>query len=354
MTDLLKVDNLKVQFHVWERIYQAVDDISFTIPSGKSLALVGESGCGKTVTALSVMRLLPRPQAKMISGTIYYNGINLIDMSMKHFQKQLRGKEIGMFFQDPHSVLNPVLSIKAQISEHVKYHLQIKNNEIMEKALGIFRQVNLRDGEEILNKYPHQLSGGQIQRLMIAMTLMTDPALIIADEPTTALDVVVQDRILHRILKIQKEINSSMIFITHDISVVSEICDYILVMYGGTVMELAHTDSFFRHPYHPYSLGLQNAFPSITEIVEELISIPGSPPNLLVPPQGCRFHERCPFAQEQCRNEQPALMEAEPGHYAACHFLDKAEEFRLRASKGETWETVRQRILAEKTKEGTA
>lgn len=309
MTDLLKVDNLKVQFHVWDRIYQAVDDISFTIPSGKSLALVGESGCGKTVTALSVMRLLPRPQAKMISGTIYYNGINLIDMSMKHFQKQFRGKEIGMFFQDPHSVLNPVLSIKAQISEHVKYHLQIKNNEIMEKALEIFRQVNLRDGEEILNKYPHQLSGGQIQRLMIAMTLMTDPSLIIADEPTTALDVTIQRQIIELLVSLKSNRKLSYLLITHNLAIVHYLVDSVCIMYAGQIVETGTCKEIFQEPLHPYTRGLMDSVLTITrEMKRQIRGIPGMVPEACDFPAGCRFHPRCSSKMDICTRHIPPFF----------------------------------------------
>ncbi len=344
----LEVKDLEITYTVGNGQLRAVDGVSFSLEKGESLGVVGESGCGKTTIAKGLMQLLPK-NGRISGGSVKLNGRELVGLS-KEAVRRHRLKEIAMVSQSAMNSLNPVYTIGRQLVEGIMAHTSIGKHAAYQRAVEVFQMVGLE--EKRLKNYPHQLSGGMKQRAVIALALTLDPSLIIADEPTTALDVVVQDRILHRIIKIQKEINSSMIFITHDISVVSEICENILVMYGGKVMETASTSSFFRRPYHPYSLGLQNAFPVITEITEELISIPGSPPNLLSPPEGCRFYERCPFAEELCRKEPPPLYEAEPGHYAACHFLKKADEFRTRASKRETWEAVQTRMIRREAEEG--
>ncbi|HLW21712.1 MAG TPA: ABC transporter ATP-binding protein [Sphaerochaetaceae bacterium] len=339
----LDVTDLEITYTVGGGGLKAVDGVSFQLEEGQSLGVVGESGCGKTTIAKGMMQLLPK-NGRISAGSIRLKDRELVGLS-KDAVRRVRLKEIAMISQSAMNALNPVYTIGDQLIEGILTHTNFSKKEAYERAVQVFSLVGLE--EKRLRSYPHQMSGGMKQRAVIAMALSLKPALIIADEPTTALDVVVQDRILQRILKIQKEINSSMIFITHDISVVGEICDSIMVMYGGKVLEHSSTEQFFHTPFHPYSLGLQNAFPSITEMTEQLISIPGSPPNLIDPPQGCRFRDRCPFAQPICAKEAPELREVAPGHRVACHFTEKVDEFRVLAKKNETWESVRNRLIQE-------
>ena len=344
----LDVTDLEITYTVGSRSLKAVDGVSFSLAEGQSMGVVGESGCGKTTIAKGMMQLLPK-NGRISGGSIKLKGKELVSLKPDEVRR-MRLNEIAMISQSAMNALNPVYTVGDQLIEGIQAHTQASKKEAYERAVEVFSMVGLE--EKRLRSYPHQMSGGMKQRAVIAMALSLKPSLIIADEPTTALDVVVQDRILQRILKIQKEINSSMIFITHDISVVSEICDTIMVMYGGKVMEHCSTDIFFRNPYHPYSLGLQNAFPSITEMDETLISIPGSPPDLVDPPAGCRFSERCPFAKPICHSEHPSLVEVAPDHHVACHFTEQVAEFREKSKRNETWETVRQRMIEEHLKKG--
>lgn len=338
---MLEVKNLSIEYTTEAGVLRAVDDISFTLERGESLGIVGESGCGKTTAAKALMQLLPK-NGRIAGGQILFHGDDLATKSKEEIRK-IRHKDIALVSQSAMNSLNPVYTVGEQIREGIRAHSEMSEKEAQARCIEVFRMVGLE--EKRLTSYPHQLSGGMKQRAIIAMALSLEPDIIIADEPTTALDVVVQGRILQRIRNIQKEISSSMIFITHDISVVSEICETIVVMYGGKVMEKADTGSFFRAPYHPYSLGLQNAFPSITEIAKhELVSIPGTPPDLMKAQHGCRFKERCPFATEKCTNQEPPLVEVKPQHMAACWYTDQVEEFRNRAADRETWELVRRRI----------
>ncbi len=318
MTDILTIDNLEVQFHVWDRIYRAVDGISFSIPRSKSVALVGESGCGKTVTALSVMRLLPRPQARVTAGQILYDGNDLLKMPMSKFQKEYRGRKMGMIFQDPHSVLNPVISIKTQIKEHVRYHLRLTNPQVISKALEIFSLVNLREGEDILSKYPHQLSGGQIQRLMIAMTLMTDPDLIIADEPTTALDVTIQRQILELMVSLKEKREISYLLITHNLAIVHYLVDFVCIMYAGQIVENGPCTSIFTNPLHPYTQGLLDSVLTISRDTDKRIQgIQGMVPEACDFPSGCRFHPRCHHKKNICTRDNPPFF-VKGGHSVRC------------------------------------
>ena len=337
---LLDVRNLELNYTTAKGSLMAVDDVSFQLASGESVGLVGESGCGKTTVAKSLLRLLPK-NANITGGQIIFQGEDLVTKTKEEIRR-LRLKDIAMIAQSAMNSLNPVYSVGDQIIEGIRAHSNMTRKQAQERVVEVFEMVGLE--AKRLNNYPHQMSGGMKQRAIIAMALSLKPALIVADEPTTALDVVVQDRILQRIVKIQKEINSSMVFITHDISVVSEVCETIIVMYGGKIMEKAPTGRFFRAPFHPYSLGLQNAFPSIGEMGEELISIPGSPPNLMNPQPGCRFRERCPFAQEVC-SQPPPLKDVDNGHLVACHFTEKVSEFRNQAKDPATWQKVRQRLI---------
>lgn len=340
---LLDVKKLYIEYKTKEGVLRVVNDVSFQLKQGESLGLVGESGCGKTTLAKAIMRLLP-DNGSISSGEMLFKGEDIVKMSNEGIRK-LRLNEIAMISQSAMNSLNPVYTVGDQLIEGIRAHSNATKDEAEKRSKEVFEIIGL-DAKR-LNSYPHQMSGGMKQRAIIAMALTLNPSLIIADEPTTALDVVVQDKILSKITEIQKKINSSMLFITHDISVVSEVCETIIVMYAGRVMEKASTGVFFRNPYHPYSLGLNNAFPSILEIGEELISIPGAPPNLMVEQKGCRFKERCPFRTEKCEKELPELIEVGPEHLIACHYPEKVEEFREKSKQRETWETVRERIISE-------
>ncbi|SDY97295.1 ABC transporter ATP-binding protein [Tindallia californiensis] len=340
---LLDVKNVSIEYTTEDGVLKAVEDVSFSLEVGESVGLVGESGCGKTTLAKSVMRLLSK-NGRISEGQMMFKGEDLVTKTEEEIRK-LRLTEIAMVAQSAMNALNPVYTVGDQLIEGIQIHTDMTREQARERAIEVFKMVGLE--EKRLKSYPHQMSGGMKQRAIIAMALTLNPSLIIADEPTTALDVVVQDRILQQVIEIQKKINSSMILITHDISVVSETCETIIVMYGGKIMEKASTKAFFTKPVHPYSLGLNNAFPSIHEIGEELISIPGSPPNLMQEQVGCRFRARCPFRTEICMEEQPPLEEVAPNHLSACHHNKEVERFREESQKRETWEKVRERIIEE-------
>ncbi|ACB85765.1 ABC transporter ATP-binding protein [Natranaerobius thermophilus] len=334
---LLEVKNLKIYYDTKGSDLKAVDDISFDIPEGENLGLVGESGCGKTTAAKSIIRLLPK-NGRIAGGSINYKGQNLAAMTTEEIRKT-RWKEISMISQSAMSALNPVYKVGDQIVEAIRAHEKMPKKEAMNRAEELFDIVGLE--KKRLSAYPHQMSGGMKQRAIIAMALCLDPGLIIADEPTTALDVVVQDRILNKIVEIQKSHGSSMVFITHDISVVAETCERTCVMYAGKIMELGPTSKIFKDPRHPYTMGLQNAFPSIQLDQKELISIPGFPPNLVEPPAGCMFYDRCPFCDEKCETEEPETVQVEKGHYVSCHYAEYYQQFRDRASQKTTWDEVK-------------
>lgn len=340
---LLEVKDLNIDYITQKGTMKAVTDISFELKKGESMGLVGESGCGKTTLAKSVMRLLP-DNGVISGGEIIFKDEDIAKKSEEEVRK-LRLNEIAMISQSAMNALNPVYRVGDQIVEGIRAHTNVSKNEARERAKEVFEIIGLDNKR--LDDYPHQMSGGMKQRAIIAMALSLNPSLIIADEPTTALDVVVQDKILNKITEIQKSTNSSMIFITHDISVISELCETIIVMYGGRIMEKSDTKTFFTSPYHPYSLGLQNAFPSIHEMGEELISIPGAPPNLLEEQTGCRFKDRCPFRTDKCIDELPELVEVEKDHLLACHYPERVDEFRKKTKEKESWEMVRDRILEE-------
>lgn len=340
---LLEMKDLCIQYVTQEGTLNVVDNVSIELKQGESIGLVGESGCGKTTLAKSIMRLLP-DNGLISGGEIIFKGEDIVKKSDEEIRK-LRLDEIAMISQSAMNSLNPVYTVGDQLIEGIMAHSKATKKEARERAKEVFKIIGL--DVKRLKDYPHQMSGGMKQRAIIAMALSLNPSLIIADEPTTALDVVVQDKILSKIIEIQRQINSSMIFITHDISVVSEICETIVVMYAGKIMEKASTEVFFKNPYHPYSLGLKNAFPSILEIGEELISIPGAPPDLMDKQEGCRFNQRCPYRTELCQKELPELREVEAGHLIACHYPEKVDEFREKAKLKETWETVRERLVQE-------
>ncbi|NBG88151.1 ABC transporter ATP-binding protein [Isachenkonia alkalipeptolytica] len=340
---LLDVQNVSIEYTTEEGNLKAVDDVSFSLKIGESVGLVGESGCGKTTLAKSIMRLLAK-NGRISEGKMLFKGEDLVTKNDEEIRK-IRLKEIAMVAQSAMNALNPVQTVGDQLIDGIRIHTKMNRKEAMERSVEVFKMVGLE--AKRLKSYPHQMSGGMKQRAIIAMALTLNPSLIIADEPTTALDVVVQDRILQQVVEIQKKIDSSMILITHDISVVSETCETIIVMYGGKIVEKASTKAFFTKPFHPYSLGLNNAFPSIHEIGEELISIPGAPPDLRQLQTGCRFNKRCPFRTELCIKELPPLEEVGPDHFSACHYNKDVEKFREASGHRETWEAVRERIIKE-------
>ena len=330
---LLNIENLKVYYRTKNGNAQAVDDVTFLVPAGGTLGLVGESGCGKTTIAKAIMRLLPR-SGKIAGGEILFKGRDLVGISVEEIRR-VRWEEIAMISQSAMNALNPVARVGNQIIEAMQAHRQVSRAEATERMAEVFDLVGLN--YERARDYPHQFSGGMKQRAIIAMALVLEPDLIIADEPTTALDVLVQDQIISKIKELLGKLHNSMILITHDIAVVAETCDRMVIMYAGKIMEHADTDDIFYNPYNPYTLGLQNAFPSVKGTRTELISIPGFPPSLVNPSPGCRFAMRCPFVVPICRDQEPPLEEVAPGHLSACHRTADVEEIRARSKEEETW-----------------
>ena len=331
---LLQVEDLKIDYATRRGIVHAVDGVSFDLEEGENLGLVGESGCGKTTVAKSMLRILP-PNGSITGGHISYRGSDIAAMKEAEI-REIRWKEISMISQSAMNALNPVYRIRDQIVEIFTKRKGLKKNEALSKAIELFELVGL--DKRRLQDYPHQFSGGMKQRVVIAMALALNPAIIIADEPTTALDVIIQDQVLQKIYELQKMLKKSIILITHDISIVAERCDKIAVMYAGRLMEYGDIRSVFRSPYNPYTMGLMNAFPSLVGEKKELISIRGFPPNLINPPTGCRFYSRCPFGLSRCAEKDPAMIEVGPSHFAACHRADMAEELRRQGQDRETWE----------------
>ena len=329
---LLNLKNLKTHYRMDNKNIKAVDGISLSLESGDNLGLVGESGCGKTTLAKSINRILP-DNGGIVSGEINFQGQDLTRLSEEELN-DIRWQEISMVTQSAMNALNPVYKIGNQMVEAFKAHTDITREEALKESAHLFSLLGLEESR--LQDYPHQLSGGMKQRVVIAMAMALEPSLIIADEPTTALDVVVQDGILRQFLELQERIESSLIVVTHDISVVAEICQRVAVMYAGHLMEYGSAHEIFKEAYHPYTLGLINAFPTLEAAGEELISIPGSPPDLGADLKGCRFRERCPFSEERCR-QLPEKHEVSAEHHVRCHFPDRVEEFRRRAKKPGTW-----------------
>lgn len=323
MLTLLNIKNLKTQFQSKRQSLTVVDDVNLSIKEGETVALVGESGCGKSMTSLSIMGLVPTPTGK-VDGEIVFGGVNLLDLSEKHMCK-IRGKEIAMIFQDPMTSLNPVLTIGEQLIEVLTYHQKLKHNEAKEKTIETLKMVGFSNPENIIRDYPHRLSGGMRQRVMIAMAMICNPKLLIADEPTTALDVTIQAQILTLMNDLNKQFNTSILLITHDLGVVSEMAERVVVMYAGQVVEESPVDVVFDKPLHPYSEGLIGAIPNIEGEMEKLTSIPGSVPTPDQLPNHCRFAHRCPKAFDRCFKEKPSLKKVEQFRFVRC-FLYKDEE----------------------------
>jgi oligopeptide transport system ATP-binding protein len=314
---LLEVTNLRTYFHTRAGIVRAVDDVSFSINPGETLGIVGESGSGKSVACLSLLRLIPSPPGRIESGRAQFDNVDLLNCGESKLRR-IRGKRIAMIFQDPMTSLNPYMRIGDQVTEPIIIHEKLSRNDARQRGVAALREVGIQDPERAMRSYPHEFSGGMRQRVMIAAALITKPALLIADEPTTALDVTVQAQILELIRKMQRELGTAVIFITHDIGIVSGFCDRVLVMYAGRIVESASTAQIFYEPKHPYNQALQKSIPALHEKGERLYTIPGSPPDLSKPIPGCPFASRCEFAQEKCVTSAITLKEIAPGHFSAC------------------------------------
>jgi peptide/nickel transport system ATP-binding protein len=323
---LLEVNDLRTTFRTDDGEVGAVDGVSFSVERGRVLGIVGESGSGKSVTSLSIMGLLPRRRTT-ISGSVKLDGKELLTLKPDEL-RQIRGDDMAMIFQDPMTSLNPVYTIGRQLEEAVRLHRSVSAREARARAREMLAAVGIPRPEERLASYPHEFSGGMRQRVMIAMALMNDPDLLIADEPTTALDVTTQAQILNLMRRLRQEFDSAIVMITHDLGVVAEICDEVLVMYAGRVVERGPVDEIFERPQHPYTWGLLGSMPA-RAAGGRLTAIPGQPPSLLNPPRGCRFNPRCPYVMDICRDEPPPALAPTPGHEAhlnACHLPQEVKD----------------------------
>lgn len=318
MAGLIEVNDLRTSFFTPEGEMRAVDGVSFSIEEGKTMGLVGESGCGKSVTSLSILRLIPMPPGKVVGGQVLFRGIDLLKLNGEEMRK-VRGNEISMVFQEPMTSLNPVFTIGDQIMEAIRLHQGLAKHEARQKAIDMLRMVKIADPEARIDVYPHQLSGGMRQRVMIAMALSCNPSLLIADEPTTALDVTIQAQILELMKELQESLGMALLLITHDLGVVAEQADEVAIMYAGKIVEKANPQTIFSRPLHPYTLGLLNSVPGISgKKKKRLEAIPGVVPSPLDLPSGCRFRDRCPRVVEECAGSEPKLIEKEKGHWVAC------------------------------------
>ena len=321
---LLTVTDLRTHFHTRSGVYRAVDGVSFSVERGETLGIVGESGSGKSVTCYSIMGLIPQPPGRIASGTAMFDGIDLLHCRPAQ-ARTIRGKRVSMIFQDPMTSLNPYMRISEQLIEPLLIHEKVSRAEAMKRALSMLEAVGINDATRRIRYYPHEFSGGMRQRVMIAMALITQPELLIADEPTTALDVTVQAQILELIRKMQRELGMAVIFITHDLGVVSGLCDRVLVMYAGRVVESGGVRQIFYEPRHPYTRALQRSIPALQQKGAELYTIPGLPPDVSKPLPGCAFAQRCEFATDRCRAEPVALSECAPAHWHACGRVARGE-----------------------------
>jgi peptide/nickel transport system ATP-binding protein len=324
---LLEVDGLRTWFFTRDGIVRAVDGVSLHVMPGETLAIVGESGCGKSVTALSILRLIPSPPGRIVSGTVNFAGRNLLDLSEAEM-RDVRGNDISMIFQEPMTSLNPVLSIGRQIAETLTLHQGLDRTAALARAVDMLRLVHIPEALRRIGEYPHQLSGGMRQRVMIAMALACNPKLLIADEPTTALDVTIQAQILDLMRELKQKIDAAIVLITHDLGVVAEMAQRVVVMYAGRKAEEAPVRELFRRPLHPYTKGLLLSVPKLgaslaPERLPRLAEIRGTVPSLKEEIPGCPFAERCAFATDICRSEMPVFEEKEPDHYAACFHSDR-------------------------------
>lgn len=318
MEPLLELRNLKVQFNTLDGVVHAVNGVSFSVPPGKTLGVVGESGCGKSVSVLSVMRLIQEPPGKIVDGEIIFRGTDLLKLEKNEMQN-IRGNKIAMVFQDPMTSLNPVLTISRQITEAIKYHKLVDEEEAISQAIALLDLVGIPNAKQRLKEYPHQFSGGMRQRVMIAIALSCNPDVLIADEPTTALDVTIQAQILELTKNIQERLGMSMVWITHDLGVVAELADNVVVMYAGKIVEEADVYQIFENPLHPYTIALLGSLPRVDDSGNaRLAVIPGSPPDGIQVPKGCSFAPRCTHKIDRCLAEAPNLTERATEHSVAC------------------------------------
>ncbi|MDJ1138206.1 ABC transporter ATP-binding protein [Streptomyces iconiensis] len=316
---LLEVRDLHVDFHTRDGIVKAVNGVNYSVDAGETLAVLGESGSGKSVTAQAIMGILDMPPGRIPKGEILFQGEDMLTMS-KEQRRKLRGAKIAMIFQDALSSLNPVLSVGYQLGEMFRVHQGLSRKEARAKSIELMDRVNIPAAKDRVRDYPHQFSGGMRQRIMIAMALALEPDLIIADEPTTALDVTVQAQVMELLADLQREFNMGLILITHDLGVVADVADKIAVMYAGRIVETAPVKELYKAPAHPYTRGLLDSIPRLDQKGRELYAIQGLPPNMSRVPEGCAFHPRCPAAQDICRSELPPLAEVGAGRGSACHF----------------------------------
>ena len=318
MDKILEISDLKVNFSTYAGVVQAVRGVNLYLEKGEAVAIVGESGCGKSVTAQSIMRLIPEPPGKIVAGRLLFNGRDLLKLSEKEMEK-VRGREIGMIFQDPMTSLNPTMTTGRQIAEVLVKHQSLSGKTINKRCIELLKLVGIPNPEKRADQYPHEFSGGMRQRAMIAMALACNPQLLIADEPTTSLDVTIQAQIMELMKELQFKLSTSIILITHDLGIVAGLCSRILVMYAGKIVEEGTADALFHNPSHPYTRGLLKSFPRLDSVKkEELTPIAGRPPDLLAPPRGCAFWPRCDRAMQICAREEPPSMEISTGHRANC------------------------------------
>jgi oligopeptide/dipeptide ABC transporter ATP-binding protein len=315
--NLLDVQNLKTHFYTDDGIVKAVDEVSFSIGKEETFGLVGESGCGKSVTALSIIRLISWPPGKIVGGRILLEGEDLAQKTEKEMQK-IRGCKISMIFQEPMTSLDPVFTVGNEIMEVIQLHQGLNKDEARKKAVDMLKIVGIPDPERRINEYPHQLSGGMRQRVMIAMALSCNPKLLIADEPTTALDVTIQAQILRLMDKLKEEFSASVLLITHDLGVIAQQCQNVAVMYAGEIVEIGSVEAIFEKPLHPYTVGLNRAIPRLDVDTEKLEIIEGTVPDLIVIPPGCRFNPRCSYVMNICREKHPPITERENDHFSRC------------------------------------
>ena len=318
---VLEVKDLVTTFRIGKKEYEVLRGVSFDIEENETLCMVGESGCGKSVTTLSIMDLLPN-NGRVVSGSIKLNGQELTTLSPKE-RNALRGKQMGMIFQEPMTALNPLLTIGRQMTEGLRLHLGMSREEAYETAVSYLEKVGIANPGDRMKQYPFQLSGGLRQRVMIAMVMAAQPSLLIADEPTTALDVTIQKQVLVLLNRLKKDVSTGILFITHDLGVVAEIADRVIILYSGRKVEEGSIEAIFSRPLHPYTVGLMKAVPNVDVDDFDIQPIPGTFPNITEEIGGCRFHPRCPYSTDRCRTEVPAEMEIAPGHFVCCHKVEE-------------------------------
>jgi len=322
-SSLLEVDGLKTYFFTSQGVVKAVDGIGFKVGSGEVVGLVGESGSGKSVTALSIMRLVPSPPGRTTAGKVLFRGNDLLQLSEEQM-RDIRGGKIAMSFQDPMTYLNPVIRVGEQVAETILLHQDVDKTDAMKRAIELMELVQIPSANERAMDYPHQFSGGMRQRILLAMAISCNPDLLIADEPTTALDVIIQGEILELLKELKKKVGSSLLLISHDLGVVGELADKVAIMYAGNIVEFADANTIFEDPRHPYTIGLLDSVPTLEGAKKRLKSIEGAVPSLINPPEGCRFHPRCARAKEHCALKEPSITRLEDGHFVMCHSEGKA------------------------------